>query len=353
MNSSTPSQGVETVLTFNEVRSGGGLIVDCAADPYDLRPAQAGILERVQEVSARLRGRQPLVVLMGERHMTPAVKMLQTMVLDHLAKAAPSQVACGIEYPHDGLGVLMSRCGFSVASSSYPVLKHQDGDGQRGLMVSLAALTLPDAPVTHDTLLDYCRRQGLSTRFTDAAQTEDGVLLNSADPLTADVMMRCAPGVPEDKIPVASNVGMALRNVAIVQNVVTHIQDTGASLYVQHCGVDHIYGHRGDHCAYEHSLTSLFAQAGVMTVPVFTGGDADIAAIPLAASVAFDNSVIITNLSEGNFRAGDPGEADFIRALGQHSGVDFNVFEKASLDHKTLIQVLRQAGPQWLASLRI
>lgn len=344
---------MENGLQLDDMRASGGVVVDCAADPCDLRPAHDHILARVEAVGRNLRAGQPMVILVGEYHMRPVTKLLQAMLLDTLSKDANAKIACGIEYPHDGLGAIMNASGFKVSQNDYAFLSRNDRDGQRGLTVSLAAMEAESAPVTHDTLFNFCRDQKISTRFNDAAINHETMTLDHHDPLTRAVIEQYAPPeIPGDQIAAASNIGMALRNIVMVQNVMTHIQDSGASIYIQHCGTDHIYGHRGDGCAYQHSLTAMFEQAGVAVIPVITCYGDDVSSVPLAARKAFTNSVTLANLSLENFKMNDPGEVAFIEKVAAHSGAQFPVFEKTTPAHKAMVGALVQQGPTWLAELK-
>lgn len=343
---------MENVVTLDDMRQSGGVVVDCAADPLDLRPAHDHILARVEAVSRNLRSGQPVVILLGEYHMRPVTKLLQTMLLDTLSQDPNSKIACGLEYPHDGFGTLLESSGFKVTPADYPALIRNDFDGQRGLTVSLAALTLENAPVTSDTFFNFCRDRALSTRFNDAAINPETMTLNDHDPLTLAIIEQCAPrGIPKDIIPAASNMGLALRNIVMVQNTMKHIQDSGATIYVHHCGADHVYGFRGDGCASQHSLAAIFEDAGVATIPVLTCYGEDVSALPLEAKKFFTRSVTLANLSDESFDGASEGEAGFIQKVATHSGAQFSVFEKNTPAHKDVINTLVQQGPAWLAEL--
>lgn len=344
---------VNPPIQLDDIRARGGAVVDCAADPCDLRPAKEHILARIDAASRNLRDAQAIVILVGEYHMRPVSKLLQTMVLDHLGQDPDLKIACGLEYSHDGLGMLMESSGFAVTQPAYAALAQNDKDGQRGLTTSLAALTLEDAPITNDTLLDFCRRHSISSRFNDAAVNRETLNLDAQDPLTRAVIEQYAPPeIPANDIPVESNVGMALRNIIMVQNIMAHIRDTGASIYVQQCGNDHVYGHRGDGCAYEHSLCAMFEQVGIVTIPVLTCDGDDVSTVPLAAKKAFANSVTLANLSLENFRAGEDGEVTFIQKVAAHSGTQFDVFEKNTPAHRGVLGALVNDAPSWLAELK-
>lgn len=332
------------------IRRAGGLVIDGAGQPFNYKPAIRALTDRIKAVSQNLGQSQKLVILMAERHEHAADVFLQTSLIKELLPHYQERMACGIEYPHDGLGKLMAACGFNLHPAAYPTVAARDADGQRSLLVSQAVFQREEAPVAHDSLLDFCRRQSIATRFLDAAKTDDSRYLDMQDQLTASIVKQYVSGYAEGcLIPCSSIVGTALRNLAITNNALRHMQEASADTYVISCGIDHVLGNAAEGVAYEHSLTSLFRQTGARVLPILSVNQDSIASLSLQQQEAFPDVLMLTGYDQMAFFAGNAsGEADYWRTLGIASGVDLQPFEKGGPEHKALIEKLKNEGPSWL-----
>lgn len=332
------------------IRVAGGLVLDAAGQPFNYKPSIRALTHRIKAVSQNLGQSQKLVILMAERHEHTADVFLQTSLIKELLPHYQGRMACGIEYPHDGLGKLMAACGFNLHPATYPVIAARDADGQRSLLVSQAVFQREEAPVAHDSLFDFCRRHSIVTRFLDAAKTDDSRYLDMQDQLTASIVRQYVSGYAEaGLIPCSSIVGTAVRNVAITNNAIRHMQEVSIDTYIISCGIDHVLGNAAEGVAYENSLTSLFRQMGAWVVPILSADQDAIASLPLRGQEAFSDLLMLTGYDQTAFFADNAsGEADYWRTLGTASGVDLQPFEKGGPEHKALIEKLKNEGSSWL-----
>ncbi|HEY8190077.1 MAG TPA: hypothetical protein VIF12_05285 [Micavibrio sp.] len=69
-------------LSLDDAAEAGAVIVSCADNPRDFRPARDAILQRAKDIGACLR--QRVAIIIGEEHSIPTHKALAIGVLDEL-----------------------------------------------------------------------------------------------------------------------------------------------------------------------------------------------------------------------------------------------------------------------------
>jgi hypothetical protein len=364
---SSPSHGPlpapRNSLSLKDAEEAGATIISCADDPFNLHPAVAGTLRRIEWARASLHEKQPLVVLLGEDHSAIAHKMFRLALLDGLISTGHAlPFAHGCEWPHNMLGAEMNeKFGLSLTPAQKTRISASDRDGRHVLSVFLAVTDPANAPVATHTLFDFCRRRGISTRFNDVAKRkcEDTGLnfLDTTDPVTASLIARHARGWENLDIPAAYNaLGIRLRNLAIVEQAMAHIADSHAAVYVQSCGEIHRFGHAGAKLPCGDGLSRRFGKAGADVLNVLIADERNsIGDIPLEARSMLADSLIITGLNAQKFYDGNLSEADFIRKLAARSAMNFQVFdvEDSHCARPALQQMVMEKAPGWLTNAGI
>lgn len=345
---------------LRKARADGAQTVSCAADPCDLRPAVTAIMDRIDQAARSLRGKQPIVVIIGETHSMPAHRMLQAQLLERLAKG-PHKIAAGFELPHNTLGAVANeRFHGYLTGAEKAALGRKDADGQRALMSYLAFGGQKSlAPASFLTLLHFCYQNSIKTRFTDAARA--GGVLDSDDPVTGRIIAYNTPEilqlVPWYKIRTISQKGIDLRNQTMAHLAMTYAQRQGADVFIQHAGVEHLFGHSILGGKYENSLTAQFNKAGAHVISVlFAGAGYRIDQIPYEAQInAMKRTLIITDVNNQVFTEETPGENAFLEKISRHSGSQIKIFDpKLCLAERQVLQIqLRRDMPHWIREAKL
>jgi hypothetical protein len=301
-------------------------ILSCAADPMDLRPALDGLEAMIRERARR----GPVVVLLGEDHRMPThVALPQALMTRLMGGASPLSLACGMEYPHNFLeNILEQGYGHAIPPALRGQIAAADGDGQKLARAFRAKVTPDFAPVTYRNLVKFCRVSGISLRFNDAALNNG--YLDHRDEVTRAMLPTQAQKNGDDKIENAKSLGVAIRNRIIAAHIITHLRDTGAEVYIQSCGADHLFGDRRsgiEKLEYNDSLSALFTAAAIDAFAVLpTGPYSKLDTIPFKAGAALKAGAVIDGLSPRKFFDDDTGEAAFLAEISRRSGDALTIY---------------------------
>ena len=243
--------------------------IDCTANPHDLRPAIAAVMAAESALLQKLEPEQRLVVLLGEFHEFQAHKVLQkALLMEHVsqAKTHPDRsFAMGYEGAHN----------FKMEVAD---INDEDPDGRIAMDLFCSGKIDVSERNGSCEVFDYCRKQNISVAFNDVAvafNAHEVALLDQNDPFTGGLVKRHRPHLAGKKIyreslPWASSDvnGMALSNLAMVENAMAHMERTKAKIYIQLCGSNHIAGDKDDRIPFKDSLSAQFEARGFTILPV-------------------------------------------------------------------------------------
>lgn len=339
----------------------GASIISCEKNPRDLRPAVDGIMERIDRTRASLKPGQPLVIIIGQKHGVSIDKMLPVMILDRLIAERKSgkigPVACGIEYDHNLLGQIMTDyLGHALTPAQQTTISKTDHDGQRVLEAFTTFCSSRTAPMAGRALLNFCRLQGISTRFNDTAKKRG--ILDRSDPATQELIARQAPHLPEQDISDIEAEGMRLRNIKMVENSMAHIKETKAETYVLIAGKHHLFGLYSQ----DDSLHARFAETGAVVSSVFITNDSarggGVGTIPLSTGFTLKDCTFVTGTDDQHFLIKNSDqEVAFIRDTARQSGsthlfTTTDLPETPDQENATRIRI-KQESICWLAEANI
>ncbi|HEY8190078.1 MAG TPA: hypothetical protein VIF12_05290 [Micavibrio sp.] len=234
----------------------------------------------------------------------------------------------------------------------------EDRSGRHILSAYMAVYDPAYAPVALHSLLKFCYDRGIAAQFNDAAATrpEEYELyhLDSADPATRKLIEDHVPEEAGGIIYTQLLTGMAIRNRALADHAVAHMDRTDADFYVLPSGRDHLFGVKGEELCAD-SLSARFAGRAAV-VPVFIARPGSgIETIPPEARDMLANAVIVTGLDPRGFKGYTPDEAGFLREIARQSGMSFPVFDAQDPEsgREKLQQDVLKAIPRWLADAGI
>lgn len=257
------------------IASEGHTIVDCSANPFDVRPYVGAIMDRANFLY-RENGK-PTVILMGETHAVgthmAALQILLKRVREKSFRKGLKS-AFGIEVPYDHFWShdLPEKEGFST--------RERDGYFFCKSMAEQENSDLPSSDIRKN-LFASLMIQGvrnvshISTALNDAVMitggNDDGCLFVGSN--ITEQAIKNLMGNDFDLtqgIHPASEGGLAIRNVVIVKNMLRHLRETQTRLYVQHCGITHVKGRMHsngvDEAAHKDSLEGRLLQTGEVNV---------------------------------------------------------------------------------------
>lgn len=246
--------------------------VSCHKDPFNITPAANAIMAAEERILERIPSDQKLVILMGENHSYHVNKLLMGAILKEQTarqKENPQKYsfALGYEGPYN-ITKLISR---------QTILNESERDCPA---MAFAALTPDQKYESQDTLFKICLAEKISTRFNDIASVRIGPasLIDVDDPLTKDIIQKHRPDLAKVQVILRAPMlfspaldcddGLALSNLAIVQNAMDHLKETNARIYIQHCGTAHMFAPKQQ--KKDFSLKALFEKQGAYVLPVFT-----------------------------------------------------------------------------------
>lgn len=177
-------------------------LFDCTVAPTDIRPIVDVVLSEQELLAINLDSTKKIVIVVGEVHNFQSHLILQMLLVREMYKRYGRGLAVGFEIPSNILKLLEG--GFFKRSP------HTAADVFNTAVIRGSA-------EARKHLLKICMDLGLSWSFNDMEARLQGrkVLIN------ADI---------------------AERNLNIVKNTVRHIQRTNARVYIQTCGISHLWG---------------------------------------------------------------------------------------------------------------
>lgn len=241
-------------------------------DPFDLRPAVDAIVKAIEAKS----GWGNLVVIMGEMHDCAAHVALRQLMMQELRDRS-IKFAYGTEIEHNFIEGNAKDFSLSVPKALKSKLQDHDGDYFKKALMNWH---IPRAPVSKKNLLKFCIDKKISVRPNDAFSDSAGYLTKS-DPIwkrlpkmTMDHLFEAYRDRLKLPISIYEPLGVALRNHAIVRRAADHISQTNNHLYIQDCGLFHVYGRDGHPAMpWGHSLSAVFQKAGFNVVTAFIERD--------------------------------------------------------------------------------
>ena len=312
----------------------GFLSVSCAADPLDLRPALDALTAEIQK---RSRSR-PLVVLMAELHDRPAHKALRQGLLARLL-AGTSPLACGLELEHNLAQKALSGDFLGrLPQSLRDRVGGPDRDGRK-LIELFHEMCLPrEAPAAYKNILAFCYHNHIPVSANDAAKIylNTRCRIDPKDPATFDFLRRQGAHkfqawmMRAGFMSVTSPGGLAFRNGMIAERAVKDMRAKNVPVYVQDCGLSHLFGRTDRNKLFKDSLSACFARAGVDVMPVMVTApgwgvsDTPTEAYPMLA----EKGLVIHGVSGTSFFSIDrrTDEVDFLRRIRRHSGNEIAVY---------------------------
>ena len=316
-------------------RSTPRAVIACPEGSFDLRPIVNVLEADIENALATTDGN--IIVLMGEEHKTSAHILMQKLLLARLHKKG-IPFAFGFEYPHNALDTTLKALANSWPDDLGPAdLSQADQDGEATLKTMLAFTIDTMAPDTRASLMGFCLKNNISTRFNDAACDDDGNL------------------TPENIDP-KSPAGMAVRNIKMVANAKAHMRAKSVRLYIQHCGNKHIFGCTEKRYAYSTSLYSLFSQTEGATVIAFkpTAGPLKLNTLPKPAHTRLGQTILAHGFFNGQYT--DKGyrghETRAIETFQKHSGHEFPIFDREE-ELDTLKASVNAEAQSWADRARI
>ncbi len=348
------------------------LTVDCSANPYDLRPAVAGIVARVEQVSNHLRSigsHQKIVVIMGEAHPMPSHILLQAAVLKALQEK--HRLVFGYEEQHDFLGRAVEI--FLDEDLSYAekaALRDLDHDGKKSIMGFLSFFKAPLSPVATNLIKSFMLNSTIPYVATDAAGVRGkAYILDRNDPLTKSFIPKQAwysPLLGRD-ISMILQRGLAIRNKMMAHLTADFMKAHDADIGVQHCGKVHVLGRDypfpfnflSD--KYENSLHAVFSQAGLLPIPVFLECKAFRSSkLSREGLNALNDGIPIIGLAEDKFKLrrkvslkqalDECDERTFIKKMLIESKLDLELFSPTQ--QLNVWKLFGKGAPLWLAKAR-
>ncbi len=250
--------------------------IDAIDNPYDLRPVINAIMNTQNVLMDTIPDDQPIVIIMGERHDHPINSLLQEGVLKALLKQREQndkiKFSFGLEWASNETVFLSTRDNYFFPASA----------------ALFAFCDAHDIPLAFsDAVRAYKKASGDNTFEIDEVLKKD-------DPLNAKLIHDNFPAWEGDSL--ISREGMAIRNMAMVENATRLIRETKSKIYVQHCGQNHAIGSIKN--PYKESLRNLFEKQGCATITVMPEYElVDLFLPDGARRWQLDNFITVTNLS--------------------------------------------------------
>ena len=317
---------------------------------YDLRSPTEKILEKIRAKSSQ----GPIVVIMGENHLSACHRVLNQIVVEKLLRSSSAsalmsnhmglRVAYGCELPHNILAERLERH-FSISFSEEERARINQSDGHGQMFLKLCLVTEPyggrDTPAANKNADRLFFQQSISMRLNDAARFYDksenkefweegaGVYLDSADLETGQMVQKFAPAKAKERISAVSDTGMSLRNRMIVARALTHLNDVQADVYIQSCGTYHVLGYNKGY-EFKDSLCALFKDTGFTILPVFPMcRDYDLETLSAEAlSVLKSDGVIVSQFDDVMILPTPELDRDQMRQIHEDSGREFTLYDE-------------------------
>jgi len=320
---------------------------------FDIRPAVKGMMQSVESAWDNAAPGQPVVVTIGEGHdrmIDPSLQQGFLRALQAFARSKDTTLALGLEIAFSTLDL---HLGMNLDIPPVPggAYRVHDPYGRHTLKTMLAfPSTTEDQPVAQANLRAFAHTYFISACFNDLAATrvEPGIRAAAwAVPFTAHILSQMGL-TPNDHVPMTSSYGVTLRNLAITQNIMHHMQQIGARLYLQIAGDEHIAPSKNFDPTT--SLPVLLDQEGCVVVPVLNRerrlADATVLPPEILARSAFVSGLYPRFFSRKN----DPAEMErkIIERVIRESGGAIG-FEETSAHPDIWLRHITRVAPMWHA----
>ncbi|MEM9469704.1 MAG: hypothetical protein AAF988_06035, partial [Pseudomonadota bacterium] len=234
----------------------GHQVVDCSANPFDVRPYVNAIMDRANFLY-RENGK-PVVILMGEAHDRGthiAALQLAVQQARKILSHDDSKVSVGLEIPHNELAQALSVRGVDLRTVSRVkkgiAFSQFSGAGFDASGMSprfganfFSSLDLDpfeetEKPSISVFLNDVARKKndyGAEVLDCDDAMTNFAVQCYARNPSFSD-FIKLGAGIDA-----RSKLGMIIRNKTIYSYVLGDLQESQAQLHIQQTGMMHVKG---------------------------------------------------------------------------------------------------------------
>ena len=214
----------------------------------------------IENRAAQVPADRPLYVLMGESHVKPSHKLAMQGVIVGLREKGYS-VSVGMELHHTLLTDIMldetdnAWVQKRMFESPYcsEDLKQDDLTylyGDQGMKQFLKFLSAERIPMRNNDLdLWGCGKFAGEDHLDPQDEINQRYFKKLAVPL-------------DQRVPVASRLGLYMRNLGMVDAARAHAEETGARIYIQHTGASHLFGEADLDAPYAESFHCLLKQAG-------------------------------------------------------------------------------------------
>lgn len=306
-----------------------GHFLNCASNPYDLRPAADLILDVTKNLARDATPARPLVLVMTEVHTTPSHLELQHLVAKRLHQSSAA-LQVNVEYPRN-LWAVMARENMShrIPDALYHDCAQYDPLSKASITAALGYCNVGPAPTAFANQLEFYLRHDVNFAFNDAALYGNG--LDMTDDLNIKLAQlhyleahgkKQAPTYIRDEY----GDGLAIRNRTMVQLALSQARQTGSNIIVQGAGQNHVLGNEHENDDYAYSLTALFKKSGAIVVPIFlttSQDDCGLNILPAASYAELRHGIVIDGLAQEEFsraKGNYEQEPAFLRRLHAANG---------------------------------
>lgn len=287
--------------------------IDCRATPYDLRPAVSAIMMASNWLLEQLPEDQTLIILMGERHRSQTHTLLQKYLLKSLCnqavKTPEKTFAFGFEGDHNYAFKKQS-----LKDTFLSFIGYERPTDQRA--ISAFIRDVAHAKEKAD-FFKFCAHEKISVRFNDIANINRSILspIDQTDAFSLNLIRKNRPDlVGKNILRGNTSDGIALSNLAIVEKAIEHVRETTCRIYIQQCGLSHLFGrkkhiddfldmglfkHIREEYAYADSLSARFKERGFTILPVSPNFESH-EHIPDESEVDLRQTIKIVGLEEGD-----------------------------------------------------
>ena len=226
---------------------------------------------------------KPLVIIMGENHTSTRDVLLQADIVAKLSELCAGshehKVMFGYEQPHNIICVASRRrLNLALPDSLFYRPELIDPDGMHYARYGIHDTSGPTA-YSRSRLMQICLNNDVPFVNADAARKKI-IELDLDDPTTRRIYEQHMgrdvqeTGDQHEKVSLITDRAQVIRHKAMVSNALNAAENLEASIIVQQCGFNHLYGMDLESRNYETSLSRLFQKAGAEVIPVFQRGAA-------------------------------------------------------------------------------
>jgi len=284
--------------------------IDCSADPWNIRPVINIIMAAENWLLERLLPDQKLVIVFGQAHgfHTHGLATLALLAAhqDQIATNPDRRFAFGDERSHD----------FAKKTTGIDI-----PDPHCELAMSLFNdIEMPMSSYeTTRAIFGFCLDNHISVGFNDVATIQNKVIgtIDQKNAFTREIVKKYDPallgkkiirGLPFVGVPKEA---MAISNMCMVERSLSHMERAKSRIYIQSCGLSHVFGMQTEEHDYAESLCGLYAARGVKVIPVVPLYDMVAEYFPDLPDGVLDQAIKISGLARDHSRTMHIVEAKF------------------------------------------